>query len=100
MAVLGSYVQQPAETVDYDIDYSEFLPDTDELASATPPTVAITPGGPSGLEVAAVNVASPQWLKILLRGGVSGQRYKVEVTATTNEGRVRQDEFHVFVRDI
>ncbi len=97
MAVLGSFVMQPADEWEYDIVYREWLTPSDGLSDQVAPVVAVVP---EGLEVGAVvrdydNKAVRVWLS----GGADGTRYKVEVTTRTSEGRTRQDEFYVTVRD-
>ena len=52
MAILGTFTQQPNEVLDYDIDFSQWLPAADyvdsvvllcEPAMPTPPSYAIAP---------------------------------------------------------
>lgn len=101
--IIGNFIKQPAESLDYDIDFAEFLPSGDTLASTGTPAVP-TPldvtVSPSGLTVGSTFVinngtAIKQWLS----GGTNGVRYKVTLTATTNGGRVKQIEFVVRVKD-
>lgn len=91
MPVLGSFRQQPADVLDYDIDYSEWLPEGDVITEVA--AVAV----PSSLTVARV-IQSPR-VKIWCSTGVNGVTYKVTVTATTNDGRVKQVEFRLKVKD-
>jgi len=98
MAILGTLVKQPTDELDYDISYSRFLTETDELTSLNQPEITITPEEPNGLRKGAVNVMEDR-LKIWLMDGVAGTEYKVEINVTTNEGRVRQDEFFIVVED-
>lgn len=100
--ILEKYVKQPAETLDYDIDFSEFLSDGDAIVTTgTPPvpsplSVSVTP---SGLTIGSTFVISDNVVKQWLSGGVDGVRYKVTLTVTTNAGRVKQVEFVVKVKD-
>lgn len=97
MAILGTFTMQPADEWDYDIDYSRWLTASDGLSETVAPVVTVEP---AGLEVESVTRDyDNRRVKVWLSGGVDGQRYKVEVTTRTREGRVRQDEFFVIVRD-
>lgn len=91
MALVGSFKQQPAETLDYDIDFSEWLPPNDHMVSAS---VAVTPAGLS-TSFAIEN----QRVKVWCWDGVSNTTYKITVTATTNDFRVKEVEFKVKVKD-
>ena len=92
--ILGNFTKQPVDVVDYDIDYSEWLSDGDTLESAT---VTVAPA--TNLVIDSVFVNDPR-IKIWVSGGTNGVTYKVTVTATTADGRVKQDEFRVKVKDI
>ena len=91
--ILGTFSKQPVEVLDYDIDCTDWLVSDDLLASAT--AVVDT----AGLTVDSVLVASPR-IKVWLSGGTNGATYKVTVTITTDDGRVKQVEFRVRVRDV
>jgi len=86
---------QPAESLDYDLDYTDWLTDGDNVQSAT---AAISPADDT-LTATGVYVNDPR-VKVWLAGGTSGQTYKVTVTATTADGRIKQDEFRVRVKEI
>jgi hypothetical protein len=87
--ILGTFIKQPTDVVDYDVEYQEWLVSGDTLVSAT---VAITPD--TDLEEDATYVLADK-INIWLSGGLNGSTYKLTVTATTAAGRVRQDEFRV-----
>lgn len=92
MSVLGSFTKQPAEKESYSINYEDDLIGADGIASAV---VAVDQ---VGLTITASVVVSPR-VKVFLADGIDGVRYKVTVTATTDDGRVLQDEFIVKVKD-
>ncbi|MES2319940.1 MAG: hypothetical protein V4631_20865 [Pseudomonadota bacterium] len=94
MAMLGNFLKQPIEVVDYDIDYGDWLTDGDNVESAT---VTVTPA--DQLAVDSVFINDPR-IKIWVSAGTTGTTYKLEVTTTTADGRVKQDEFRVRVKDI
>ena len=91
--ILGTFTKQPVEVLDYDIDCSEWLVSDDVLSSATA-VVDV-----AGLTVDSVLVSSPR-VKVWLSGGTNGAAYKVTVTITTDDGRVKQVEFRVRVKDV
>lgn len=90
---LGNFSKQPVEVKDYDIDYSEWLTPGDNVKSAEV-TVA-----PTGLTIESTFINDPR-VKIWLSGGADGTQYKLTVTTTTADGRVKQDEFKVKVKDV
>lgn len=100
--ILGRFIKQPAETLDYDIDFSEFLADGDVLVTTGDPAVpspldvVVTPTGLTlGPTVVLGGVRVKQWVS----GGTNGVSYKVTMTMTSNAGRVKQVEFVVRVKD-
>jgi len=90
---LGNFTKQPVEVKDYDIDYSEWLTAGDNVQSAT---VVVTP---AGLTVESVFVNDPR-VKIWVSGGTDTLQYKLTVTMTSADGRVKQDEFKIRVKDV
>ena len=90
---LGNFNKQPVEIIDYDIDYSEWLTAGDNVQAASVEVV------PVGLMVESTFINAPR-VKIWVSGGTTGTAYKLTVTATTADGRVKQDEFKVKVKDI
>lgn len=89
---LGSFTKQPVEVVDYDLDYTDWLTAGDNVASAVV-TVDIV-----GLTIDSVLINDPR-VKIWISGGTDKITYKLTVTTTTDEGRVKQNEFKVKVKD-
>ena len=100
--ILGKFKKQPAETLDYDIDFSQFLTDGDTLVTdGNPPQpypldVAVEP---PGLMLGPTFVLNGTTIKQWLSGGDNGVKYKITITATSNAGRVKQVEFVVQVKD-
>ncbi|MBP6733348.1 MAG: hypothetical protein KA142_01410 [Chromatiaceae bacterium] len=91
---LGTYTKQPAEFLDYDMVYGEWLSAGDTLTSTV---VTVEPA--DGLGVDAVLVSSPV-IKLWLSGGANGTTYKLTLTTTTDAGRIKQDEFKLKVKDL
>lgn len=95
MALIATFEKQPADVLDYDIDYTTWLPDTDAIASAT---ATVTPAGGMTVDLTLV-IENNTRVKIWVSGGVSGTTYKVEITVTTDDGRVKQDEVRFRVKE-
>lgn len=89
---LGSFTKQPVEVVDYDLDYTDWLTAGDNVASAVV-TVDI-----NTLTIDMVLINDPR-VKIWVSGGTDKITYKLTVTTTTDEGRVKQDEFRIKIKD-
>lgn len=90
--ILATYTKQPADVLDYDVEYSDFMGGIDALSSKT---VTATP---TGINVDSSSIVGTR-VKVWLSGGTNGVTYKITVTATTSDGRVKQDEFKVKVKD-
>lgn len=92
MAILGRFIKQPADRLDYDIDYRDWLTDrADTLQSA-----AVT--AEAGISVDDFVLVSGV-VKVYLSGGTDGQTYKITCTATTTGGRIKQAEISINVKD-
>lgn len=91
--ILDTYTQQPTDRLDYDIDYTEFLPGTDEIDAAKVVLAVDRPG----LTVFAT-VTGPI-LKVWVEGGTNKTTYKITVSIETHDGRKKQDEFIVKIKD-
>lgn len=92
--ILGTFQKQPADRLDYDVTYKDWLTTGDNLETVN---AVVEPEG--ALTIETVYVVDPK-VKIWLSGGDSGVTYKVTLTANTADGRIRQDEFKVKVKDI
>lgn len=91
MAVLALITQQPGDILDYDIDFSEWFPVGDVVIGAT--VLALPVGLTVGYALQAPRV------KVWIRGGVVGQTYKVTITASTSDGRAKETELKVKIKD-
>ena len=90
---LGTVTQQPTERQSYTIDYSEVLPDGDNVESA----FAVV--SPAGLTVTDVTPIDPR-VRFWATGGTDGVSYKVTVTMTSVDGRTFQDELVFKVKEV
>lgn len=98
---LGTITKQPADFLDYDIDFSKWLVGTDLLASLAA-VVTRDDGLPLGIgDLDPRYIINNQTIaKLWLADGVDRESYKIEITATTDDGRVKQVELRVRVRDV
>lgn len=88
---LGKFIKEPADVLDYDVDFSEWIPSSDSIATATP---TADTGITLGLTTITGNTVK-QWVS----GGTDGATYKITLTVTTTGGRTKQVEFHIKVKD-
>lgn len=95
--MLGQVQKQPADTLDYDIDFSKWLPDDDEILTAVANATTIE-GETTPLVIDSVRIASPV-VKVWLSGGSDGASYKVTAKVATAGGRIKEAEFKIRIRD-
>lgn len=91
MPILGKYTQQPAEVIDYAVDFGPWV--TDRNDSVVSHQVTADPG----VTVAATREANV--VRVVVSGGTNGTRCKVTVRATTAAGLVREVEFVVTIKE-
>lgn len=99
MAILKTYTKQPADRLDYDFDYSQWLASDDEVISATFAIATLdgsTPADPMDIDS---SVVLPTYTKVWLVGGSAGEIYKVTCTVTTSRGRIKQDEIKIRLKE-
>lgn len=92
MAILNTFIKQPADRLDYDFDYSVFLAAADSIETA------VFTVEPAGLTI-DTSLVEPTFTKVWLQGGVVGNTYKVSCTITSAHGRVKQDEIKLRIRE-
>jgi hypothetical protein len=95
MAILAKFEKQPADTQDFDIDYTDWLAGLGDTASG-PTGAAITVD--TGITMQASSLINGV-VKVWLTGGTSGTTYKITCTLTTAGGRIKQAEIQVKVKD-
>lgn len=91
--ILGKFSKQPAEVLDYDVDFTDWFSNrTDTPASFV---VVVEPGITVFSSSRTGNI-----VKVVLSGGTSGGKYKVTVRLTTVLGLVKEADFQVTVKEI
>lgn len=92
--MLGVFFKRSVDQLDFDIDFSRWLPDGDTIQSATA-TVE-----PSDSMVSAPQVlVDGDTVKVWVIDGLDGKTASILVTATTTGNRVKQVEFQIRVKD-
>lgn len=95
MAILGKFPKQPNEILDYDIDFTRWLENTDGDQGLTA-SVAVAP---PGITIDR-HVVSGGVVKVWLSGGENGQQYKVTATLVTVNGRRKEGEIMIRVKEV
>lgn len=91
---MNLFQKQPVDQLDYDLDFSDWLTESDTINGA----VAVS-SVPDELVVMSVSI-SGAFVKIWVRGGLNGQTYKISSKITTSEGRIKELEFKIRVREL
>lgn len=91
--MLATIIKQPADHLDYDVDYGRWLPDGDAVTMAE---IAVEPAG--DLVIESVQITD-RIVKVWVSGGEDGATYKITVTASTSWGRIKETEFRIRVRE-
>lgn len=95
MTILATFVKQPADRQDFDIDYTEWLAG---LADTAPGPTGLVVTVDAGITVLA-STLNAGVAKVWLSGGTDGASYKVTTTVTTVGNRVKQAEIKVKVKE-
>lgn len=86
------FQKQPTDQLDYDLDFSEWLPDTDVITG-----VEAEASSPD-LDIIAASIHGTT-AKIFIGGGLDNTTYKVTATIATKEGRIKEHDFKIRVRN-
>jgi hypothetical protein len=92
-AVLGKFDKQPAEILDYDVDF------TDWFANRTDSPSSHTATADAGITIVSAT-RTGNVVKVILSGGVSGTTYKVTVRMTTTAALVKEADFAVKIKEV
>ena len=91
--MLGIKIKRPADVLDFDITYGDWITDDDTITTVT---TTVSPTGE--LVVDTVQVSNPD-VKVWVSGGDDGATYEVDVTVSTSGGRVKKECFKIRVKD-
>ena len=92
MAALGKFTQQPAEVIDYAVDFGPWVSDRNDNV------VSYTASADAG--VAISHSRTDNVVRVVVSGGTNGERYKVTVRASTAAGLTKEVEFWVRIKEI
>jgi len=92
-AILGKFSKQPAEILDYDVDY------TDWFSNRTDSPVSYVVVAQTGITVVSTSRID-NVVKVTLGGGTTGIKYKITVRLTTALGLVKEADFTVSVKEV
>lgn len=92
--MLETKYKQSADQLDYDVDFSAWLPEGDTITTAVASVII-----EDELIIQSVQV-SDLVVKVWLSGGINGSTYKVTVAASTEGGRIKETEFNLRVKDV
>lgn len=98
---LGTITKQPADFLDYDITYEKWLVGTDAISFIETHVTRDDDKvlGDDDLKV-KYTINNTPVVKLWLKDGVDRENYKIEITVTTDDGRIKQVELRVRVRDV
>lgn len=94
MALIGSFIKQPREVLDFDIDYSAVLAGRTDTITGVTLEVA-----PSGLTLGSA-VVTGNIMKAKVSAGSTTVNYKVTALATSSAGLIYEDEVNVLVEEV
>jgi|AntDeeMinimDraft_5_1070356.scaffolds.fasta_scaffold23581_2 hypothetical protein len=87
---MKTFVKQPRDHLDYDIDLSDWLEKSDEIE-------AVDVTAPDGISLDQISVL-PTRIKLWISGGTSGQTYKFSPLIHT-ESRSKEVDFIIVVAE-
>jgi hypothetical protein len=93
MSELAKFKKQPAEILDYDLDYSKYFKDRVDSV------LSVDLEYDAGITIESTTLSS-NIVKVVVSGGISGKTYKFTIMMTTTTGIVKEDEFYIVVDEI
>lgn len=91
MSIIAKITQQPNDRLTYDIDFGEWIPSGDVVTTAV---VSVDPVG-----LTASYALQHPIVRLWLSDGTNGSTYKVTILASTAEGRQKEVEVQVKIRE-
>ena len=99
MAILGRFIQQPVEKLDYEFDFIAWLADRADTISGTP-TVVSAPLTVGATNMTISNITtSGGVVRFFATGGTHAVKYEMTCTFATTGGRIKQDELVISVKE-
>lgn len=98
MAILGKFIKQPLEVLDYEFDFSAWLADRTDVINTF--TVVSDPQTVGASNMTLSNKSTSQGVvRFFAAGGVDAVKYKVTCTVVTTGGRTKEAEMLITVKE-
>lgn len=91
--LLGKFTKQSGETLDYDVDFSDWFSNRSDTAAS------YTATADTGITI-TTTVRTGNIVKVVLSDGIDGVTYKVTVRLTTTSNLIKEADFTVRIKDI
>lgn len=90
-----AYVKDPADALDFEVDWDTWLATGETIAAVdwTVPAGIVEPASPT---TEPTGTTATIWLE----GGTAGEDYDIGCRITTNQGRIVERSFTVLVREL
>ncbi len=103
VSILAKFEKQPAEVLDYDVSFGRWFANRiDEISTHTfviTRLLALDTETPPSLHATSTSVEG-RVVKVVLAGGVAGEKYRVGCRITTTAGLTKEAEFDLRVREV
>jgi len=90
---MESFTKQPIERLDYDVDFTSWLKAGDAILTTT------VTSSPAGLTIETTDAATAI-PKLWVSGGVNKKTYVVSTLVITNQGRAKEVNFKLKIKDV
>lgn len=92
--ILDTFTKQPNEVLDYDVKFTPWLSETDEV-------ISVDAFADTGIDLGDTVIdSSGKVVKQWISGGEDGEIYKIQLRALTKDGRVKEADFKIRVKEI
>ncbi len=93
--IIGRDTKQPDEVLDYDVDFTDWFANREDVYSS------FTATADTGITVvSSAKLAGVNKIRVVLSGGANGSQYKVTVLLTTSSGVVKEADFIVKIKAV
>jgi hypothetical protein len=97
---LATYKKDPAEVLDYSIDWTQWMASADTIANSGASTWALHADAPSGLTLSGAAVSGSLLIAtVFVSGGRIGENYTLTNTITTLQGRTKVASILIQIED-
>lgn len=92
MQLIATFDKHPDDQLDYDIDFSRWMPEGDSVTQAE----AVTQSGTAVVQ--SVQIMDQLIVKVWVTGGKDGETSVINVKASTGGGRIKEVGFGLRIR--